>query len=592
MNLAEQLLLLAIDEHQDAIYKDSDFDLDRELKAALSKDLFFLHRIGKGGIFPKIIDDRTTNDPLLDEMLTFIKLWRIPAFFPAVRNKVAASLERKRLIEIKHQNAFVANFLHLIDETKKTEIIDNIKHALDEFDISNPRINTLIELFQAANLIEHYFTDNSAAYAKINSFLHKAEASEMDDARSKSEENSRAQKPDSLKMANVPEPEILQDISLMREYLLGKEIIPLEELEEAYPHTKDLDYNGLHHLLSRFRPELYWEVQVNDEYKPIFIISDVYAGQALDLAAWAFRDMPGQTVKPDLINMAFKFPLDIDVHAMIVRVHEQRLSKLIFEPILSGKGGIVIKQAISTEQSGELSAYFDEIKAKIASYANILLDKVKEDGDLTRRAVAIESGYNRLASRNDSNRIAAKLNDTNEKIELQKSEIEAMLGDMKTEIAMISDEIEESGGKVDILLALHPEKFVPLVRKLEKLVQKSDHLNEKITYELASIIPADRFSILSAAEICDILESIKDNELSPSEHDVLESIGEAASLLEIFEDAQDLLKVTKLNDSKLLRSIQDFFTQHPKWKAAFTTLPQMAKYIPFVSSFVAVLDAH
>ncbi|MFZ2655695.1 MAG: anti-sigma factor antagonist [Victivallales bacterium] len=172
LTVAEEILLLALDDKSGVIKPVPSFALDYALAAALLAELELSDRIDTDLKILKLISPAPTGEPLLDETLlelqqktetqpTSFWLERLTIRKKHIEERVLAQLVRKGILKQENRRilwVFKTHRYPLMDDREVKEVRTRLRELILSDDIPDPRDVVLISLGNACRLLDDLFT--------------------------------------------------------------------------------------------------------------------------------------------------------------------------------------------------------------------------------------------------------------------------------------------------------------------------------------------------------------------------------------------------------------------------------------------------
>lgn len=172
LNLAEDLILLALDDETGSFYRMTDVNFNLALVGALFMNLAILERIDVDQQNLFISSDEATGDVILDEILHLLAapdnscdtaelIRTVYNAIPNLRDKLLESLKQKGVVEAKEEKVFWL-FHHrrypVVNNKEEQEILGRIKDVVLQGEAPEQKDIVLISLLYVCDLLDKVFT--------------------------------------------------------------------------------------------------------------------------------------------------------------------------------------------------------------------------------------------------------------------------------------------------------------------------------------------------------------------------------------------------------------------------------------------------
>jgi len=172
LTIAEEIYLMALDDHQGVIKPMPAFALDYALAGALLMELELVNRIDSDLTTLKVIASEKTADPLLDETLETLRASAVPqptAYWlkqfadqsMRIEKRVLESLVRKGVLRQENRRilwVFEVRRYPVIDDREVKEVCSRLRQLIAGDAIPDPRDVVLICLGSACRLLDDLFS--------------------------------------------------------------------------------------------------------------------------------------------------------------------------------------------------------------------------------------------------------------------------------------------------------------------------------------------------------------------------------------------------------------------------------------------------
>jgi golgi phosphoprotein 3 len=180
LSLAEEVLLLALDDETGTLREGLPGTLGRTLVAAVLMELAFLARIDTDQRVLFVVDSTPTGDPVLDDALahlakqdkqrsSYAELKHLLGQAHEIQQRLLDRLVGRGILEVASERilwVFGARRYPLLDDREITEVKARLREVVLGDDLPDPRDAVLLSLVEAAHLWGDAFSENELAHAR------------------------------------------------------------------------------------------------------------------------------------------------------------------------------------------------------------------------------------------------------------------------------------------------------------------------------------------------------------------------------------------------------------------------------------------
>jgi len=173
LNIAEEFLLLALDDEKGVICNQPFMGLEFGLAGAVLMELSLMNRIAADKEHLEILDDSATGNQIFDDALAMIKdmeeeedakfwVWKLGIHIQEIKDYFINHLIELGILEKKEKNIlwiYRRKCYPLIDDKVEQEVKDRIRKTILKNKKPLPRDVVLISLMRSTNLTNQIFTD-------------------------------------------------------------------------------------------------------------------------------------------------------------------------------------------------------------------------------------------------------------------------------------------------------------------------------------------------------------------------------------------------------------------------------------------------
>lgn len=171
LNIAEEFLLLALDDEKGVICNQPFMGLEFGLAGAVLMELSLMNRISADDKVLELIDDTATGNQIFDDSLSMIReqqssepakywVWKLGIHIQEIKDYFICDLIERGILEKKEKNIlgiYKRKCYPLIDDQVEREVKQRIRHIILENCDPQPRDIVLISLMRACNLTSQIF---------------------------------------------------------------------------------------------------------------------------------------------------------------------------------------------------------------------------------------------------------------------------------------------------------------------------------------------------------------------------------------------------------------------------------------------------
>ena len=180
LSLAEEVLLLALDDDTGVLCESSPGTLGRTLVAAVLMELAFLSRIDTDQRALFVVDSTPVGDPVLDDTLahlarqpkqrsSYAELTHLLGQAPEIQKRLLDRLVSRGIVKLVNERilwVFGVRRYPLLDDREVKEVKARLREVVLGEDLPDPRDAVLISLVEAAHLWGDAFTEEELARAR------------------------------------------------------------------------------------------------------------------------------------------------------------------------------------------------------------------------------------------------------------------------------------------------------------------------------------------------------------------------------------------------------------------------------------------